>query len=129
MFWICGHISKAHTDSMGDAMREQSDEDQHPKEEFIVEYQEQKNVENQDIQLEEGMPQETSNKTLCKHTQHSQKFLVTPTEGMAYKHGTATKMTLCINNAQHPLIIDSGAHFSIVVKDYLDNHLPNWEKR
>ncbi|MBW0504873.1 hypothetical protein O181_044588 [Austropuccinia psidii MF-1] len=75
------------------------------------------------------MPQDTANKNLCKHTQDSQTFLVTPAKGMAYIHGTATKMTVCIDNAQHPLIIDSGAHCSIVAKNYLDNHFPNWEKK
>ncbi|MBW0504537.1 hypothetical protein O181_044252 [Austropuccinia psidii MF-1] len=38
-------------------------------------------------------------------------------------------MTVCINNAQNPLIIDSGAHFSIVARNYLDNHFPNWENQ
>ncbi|MBW0466811.1 hypothetical protein O181_006526 [Austropuccinia psidii MF-1] len=38
-------------------------------------------------------------------------------------------MTVCIYNAQHPLIIDSGAHFSIVARTYLDNHFPNWENQ
>ncbi|MBW0540728.1 hypothetical protein O181_080443 [Austropuccinia psidii MF-1] len=75
------------------------------------------------------MPQHTANKSLCKHTQDSQTFLVTPTTGMAYIHGTATKMTVCIDNAHHPLIIDSGAHCSIVARNYLDNHFPNWEKQ
>ncbi|MBW0568766.1 hypothetical protein O181_108481 [Austropuccinia psidii MF-1] len=48
---------------------------------------------------------------------------------MAYIHGTATKITVCIENAQHALIIDSSAHCSIVARNYLDNHLPNWEKQ
>ncbi|MBW0499668.1 hypothetical protein O181_039383 [Austropuccinia psidii MF-1] len=48
---------------------------------------------------------------------------------MAYIHGTDTKMTGCIDNSQHPFIIDSGAHFSIVAKNYLDHHVPNWEKQ
>ncbi|MBW0463724.1 hypothetical protein O181_003439 [Austropuccinia psidii MF-1] len=74
------------------------------------------------------MPRDTSNKNLCKHTQAAQTLLVTPAKGMAYIHGTATNMTVCINNAQHPLIIDSGAHCSIVARNYLDNHFPNWEK-
>ncbi|MBW0462769.1 hypothetical protein O181_002484 [Austropuccinia psidii MF-1] len=56
-------------------------------------------------------------------------FLATPNRGMAYIHGTVTKMTVCIDNSQHPLIIDNGAHCSIVEKDYLDNHFPNWEKQ
>ncbi|MBW0577910.1 hypothetical protein O181_117625, partial [Austropuccinia psidii MF-1] len=117
------------SDSMGDAIRDLSDDDQDPKEEFLVEYQEETPLEIQDIQLEAGMPQDTSNKNLCKHTQDAQKFLVTPTKGMAYIHGTATKMTVCIDNAQHPLIIDSGAHCSIVAREYLDNHFPHWEKQ
>ncbi|MBW0535048.1 hypothetical protein O181_074763 [Austropuccinia psidii MF-1] len=75
------------------------------------------------------MPQDTSNKNLCKQTQDAQKFLVIPTKGMEYIHGKATKMTACIENAQHPLIIDSGAHCSIVAKSYLNNHFPNLEKQ
>ncbi|MBW0586610.1 hypothetical protein O181_126325 [Austropuccinia psidii MF-1] len=75
------------------------------------------------------MPEDTANKNLCKHTQHAQKFLVTQTKGMAYIHGTATKMTVFIDNSQHPLIIDSGAHCSIVARNYLHNHFPNWEKQ
>ncbi|MBW0487497.1 hypothetical protein O181_027212 [Austropuccinia psidii MF-1] len=95
---------------MADAIREQSDEEQDPREKFLVEYPEDKPLEIQDIQLEAGMPQNTSKNNLCKHTQDSQRFLVTPTKEMAYIHGTATKMTVCIENAQHPLIIDSRAH-------------------
>ncbi|MBW0549430.1 hypothetical protein O181_089145 [Austropuccinia psidii MF-1] len=38
-------------------------------------------------------------------------------------------MTFCIDNSQHPLIIDSGAHCSIVARIYLDNRFPNWEKQ
>ncbi|MBW0480477.1 hypothetical protein O181_020192 [Austropuccinia psidii MF-1] len=38
-------------------------------------------------------------------------------------------MTVCIDNTQHPFIIDSGAHCSIVARNYLDNHFPNWEKQ
>ncbi|MBW0538766.1 hypothetical protein O181_078481 [Austropuccinia psidii MF-1] len=75
------------------------------------------------------MPKDTANKNLCKHTQDAQKFLVTPTKGMAYINGTATKMTVCIDNAQHPLIVDSGAHCSIVARNYLDHHFTNWEKQ
>ncbi|MBW0545140.1 hypothetical protein O181_084855 [Austropuccinia psidii MF-1] len=70
------------SDSMGDAIREQSDDDQHPREEFLVEYQEEPPLEIQDIQLEAGMPQDTANKNFCKHTQVAQTFLVTPTKGM-----------------------------------------------
>ncbi|MBW0591100.1 hypothetical protein O181_130815 [Austropuccinia psidii MF-1] len=95
---------------MGDAIREPSDDDQDPREEFLVEYQEEYPLEIHNIQLEAAMPQDTSNKNLCKHTQDAQTFVVTPTKGMAYIHGKATKMTVCIDNAQNPLIIDSGAH-------------------
>ncbi|MBW0479145.1 hypothetical protein O181_018860 [Austropuccinia psidii MF-1] len=47
---------------------------------------------------------------------------------MEYIHGTATKMTVCIDNAQPPLIIDSGAYCSIVARNYLDSQ-PNWENQ
>ncbi|MBW0547132.1 hypothetical protein O181_086847 [Austropuccinia psidii MF-1] len=87
------------SDYMGDAIREESDEKQDPREEFLVEYQEETQVEIQDIQLEAGMPQETSNKNLCKHTQDTQKFLVTPTKGMEYIHGTAAKMTVLMDTS------------------------------
>ncbi|MBW0481604.1 hypothetical protein O181_021319 [Austropuccinia psidii MF-1] len=117
------------SDSMTDAIREQSDEEQDPREEFLVEYKEETQLKIQDIQLEEGMPQDTTNKNLCKHTKDAQKFLVTPTKGISYIHGTATKMNACIDNAQNLSIIESGAHFSIVSRDYLTNHFPNWEKK
>ncbi|MBW0547723.1 hypothetical protein O181_087438, partial [Austropuccinia psidii MF-1] len=107
-------------DPMGDAIRESSDDDQDPRDEFLVEYQEETQLEIQDIQLEAGMPQDTANKNLCKHTQDAQTFLLTPTKGMSYIHGTATKVTICIDNAKHPLIIDSGAHNSIVARNYLN---------
>ncbi|MBW0479956.1 hypothetical protein O181_019671 [Austropuccinia psidii MF-1] len=38
-------------------------------------------------------------------------------------------MTVSIYTAYHPLIIDSGAHCSIVAREYLDNHFPNWEQQ
>ncbi|MBW0533582.1 hypothetical protein O181_073297 [Austropuccinia psidii MF-1] len=53
------------SDSMGDAIREQSDEDKDPREEFLVEYQEETPPEIQDIQLDAGIPQDTANKNLC----------------------------------------------------------------
>ncbi|MBW0466875.1 hypothetical protein O181_006590 [Austropuccinia psidii MF-1] len=99
------------SDSMGDSIREQSDEDQDPREDFLVDYQEEKTLEIPDIWLEEGMPPDTANKNLCKHTQDAQTFLVTPTKEMAYIHGTATGRSVWIDNAQHSLIIDSVAHF------------------
>ncbi|MBW0594037.1 hypothetical protein O181_133752 [Austropuccinia psidii MF-1] len=95
---------------MGDTIIEHSDDGQDPKEEFLVEYQEETQLEIQDIQLEAGMPQETENKPLCKHTQDAQNFLVTPTRGMSYIHGTAKNMTVYIYNSQHQFIIDSGSH-------------------
>ncbi|MBW0498876.1 hypothetical protein O181_038591 [Austropuccinia psidii MF-1] len=116
------------SDSMGDSIRVHSDEDQDPKEGFLVEYKEETQLEIQDIQLEAGMTQDNANKNLCKHTQDAQTFLVTPTRGMEYIHGTATKITVCFDNAQHPLTIERGAHCSIVAREYLDNHFPNCEK-
>ncbi|MBW0495748.1 hypothetical protein O181_035463 [Austropuccinia psidii MF-1] len=38
-------------------------------------------------------------------------------------------MTVCLENAQHQLIIESGAHCSIVARNYLENDFPNWEKQ
>ncbi|MBW0523171.1 hypothetical protein O181_062886 [Austropuccinia psidii MF-1] len=110
---------------MGDSIREQSDEEQYQEEERLVENQEKKPLDIQDIQLEAGMTQDTANKNLCKHTQDAQTCLVTPTKGMEYINGTTTKMVLCIDHDQHPLIIESGAHCSIVARKYLDNHFPN----
>ncbi|MBW0534856.1 hypothetical protein O181_074571 [Austropuccinia psidii MF-1] len=75
------------------------------------------------------MPQDTANTNLCKYTQDAQTFLVTPTRGMAYIHGTATKTTVCFYNSQHPLIIERGVHCSIVARNYLDNHCPNLKKQ
>ncbi|MBW0545870.1 hypothetical protein O181_085585 [Austropuccinia psidii MF-1] len=69
--------------------REQSDDDQTPRDKFLVEYQEETPLEIQDMNLKAGMPQDTANKSLCKHTQDAQTFRVTPTKGMAYIHGTA----------------------------------------
>ncbi|MBW0473770.1 hypothetical protein O181_013485 [Austropuccinia psidii MF-1] len=84
---------------MGNAIREQSDEEQDPREEFLVEYQEETPLEIQDIQLEAVMPQDTAKKNMCKHTQDEQTFLVTQTKGMAYIDETATKMTVFIDNS------------------------------
>ncbi|MBW0474493.1 hypothetical protein O181_014208 [Austropuccinia psidii MF-1] len=114
---------------MGNAIRENSDYDQHPREEFLLEYQEETPVVIQDIQFEAGIPQDTVNKDLCKDTQDAQTFLVTSTRGMAYILGTSPKMTVCIYNAQHPLIIDSDVHCSIVGREDLDNHFPNLDKK
>ncbi|MBW0501872.1 hypothetical protein O181_041587 [Austropuccinia psidii MF-1] len=71
------------SDSMGDAIREQSDEEKNPREKILVEYQKETTLEIQDIQLEAGMPQDTANENLCKNTQDEQTFLVTPAKGMA----------------------------------------------
>ncbi|MBW0479255.1 hypothetical protein O181_018970 [Austropuccinia psidii MF-1] len=38
-------------------------------------------------------------------------------------------MTVCIDNAQHPFLLDNGAHYSIVSREYLGNHFPNHEKQ
>ncbi|MBW0466241.1 hypothetical protein O181_005956 [Austropuccinia psidii MF-1] len=90
------------SDSMGDSIREQLDEEKDPREEFLVQYQEETPLEIQHIQLEAGMPQDTANKNLCKHTQDAQKFLVTPT-----KWGT---------------LLHSGQKLS-------ENYFPKWEKQ
>ncbi|MBW0546313.1 hypothetical protein O181_086028 [Austropuccinia psidii MF-1] len=56
------------SDSMGDSIREKSDEEKDPREELLVEYQEESPLEIQNIQFEAGMPEDTANKNLCKHT-------------------------------------------------------------
>ncbi|MBW0463964.1 hypothetical protein O181_003679 [Austropuccinia psidii MF-1] len=71
------------SDSMCDAIREQSDYDKDPREGFLVEYQEETQIEIWEIQLEAGMPQDNENENLCKHTQDAQTFLVTQTKGIA----------------------------------------------
>ncbi|MBW0487544.1 hypothetical protein O181_027259 [Austropuccinia psidii MF-1] len=38
-------------------------------------------------------------------------------------------MTVCVEISQHPLIIDSGAHTSIVDRELLEKHFPNWESQ
>ncbi|MBW0490675.1 hypothetical protein O181_030390 [Austropuccinia psidii MF-1] len=48
---------------------------------------------------------------------------------MAYTNGTATRMTVSIANAQHPLINNSGANCSIVSRNHLDHYFANWEKQ
>ncbi|MBW0496638.1 hypothetical protein O181_036353 [Austropuccinia psidii MF-1] len=75
------------------------------------------------------MPIQIENKKFCNHTQYTQTFLVKPTRGVEYIHGKDTKMIDCINNSTYPLMSDSGAHFSILAREYLDNHLPNREKK
>ncbi|MBW0535824.1 hypothetical protein O181_075539 [Austropuccinia psidii MF-1] len=100
---------------MGNAIRENSDDYQDPIEKILVEYQEETQLKIQEINLEAGLPQETTSHNLCQHTQDVQTFLVTPNMGMAYIHGTTTKITVCLDNSQHPLITESGEHCSIVV--------------
>ncbi|MBW0523972.1 hypothetical protein O181_063687 [Austropuccinia psidii MF-1] len=56
------------SETMGDAIREQSDEEQDPREEYLVEYQEETPLEIQDIQLEAGMPQDRQQKLVQTHT-------------------------------------------------------------
>ncbi|MBW0516696.1 hypothetical protein O181_056411 [Austropuccinia psidii MF-1] len=85
-----------------------------PIEENLVEYKGEAQLEIHDIHVEAGQPQDTTNGNSCKQTQDAQTFQVTPTKGMLYIHLTDTKMSVFLNNSQHPLIIDSGAHFSIV---------------
>ncbi|MBW0462733.1 hypothetical protein O181_002448 [Austropuccinia psidii MF-1] len=117
------------SESIGDAIREHSDDDQYQKEEFLVKYQGETQLEIQDVHSEAGIPQDTENKNLCKHKQDAQTFLLTPARGMEYIHGRSTKMTVFIDNDQHPLIIDNCAHCSIVDREYLDNHFQIWEKK
>ncbi|MBW0493670.1 hypothetical protein O181_033385 [Austropuccinia psidii MF-1] len=52
--------------SMGDSIRDQSDDDQDPREEFLVECKEETQLEIQEIQSESGIPKDTQNKNLSK---------------------------------------------------------------
>ncbi|MBW0495085.1 hypothetical protein O181_034800 [Austropuccinia psidii MF-1] len=110
---------------MGDSIRENSDDDQDPIEEFLVEYQEETQLGIQDIHMKAGLQQDSSNKILCKQTKDAQTFLATQTKGMAYINGKSTKITVFFDNYQHALIIRSGVHCSIVAREYLDKHFPN----
>ncbi|MBW0504843.1 hypothetical protein O181_044558 [Austropuccinia psidii MF-1] len=56
-------------------------------------------------------------------------FLVIPKKGMAYTYGSATKITVCIENDQHPFLIESGEKFSIVAKNFLETNSPSWKNR
>ncbi|MBW0497950.1 hypothetical protein O181_037665 [Austropuccinia psidii MF-1] len=114
---------------MVDAIREISDYDQDPIEDNLVAYQYKTQLEIQYIQLDSGLPQDTENKSLCKHTPDAPTFLITPTKGMAYFQGTANKITVFIDNAQHLMMIYSGSHFSIVAREHFDKHFPNLEKK
>ncbi|MBW0568120.1 hypothetical protein O181_107835 [Austropuccinia psidii MF-1] len=113
------------SNSMGYAIREQSDDNQDPREELPGGIPRGNPTRNPRHTVGSRHATGDCHKNLCKHTQDAQTFLVTPTEGMAYIHGTATKVTSCIDNAQNPLIIDSGAHCFIVAQEYLDIHFPN----
>ncbi|MBW0513560.1 hypothetical protein O181_053275 [Austropuccinia psidii MF-1] len=113
------------SDSMGDVIREHSDDDQDPKEEPLVEYQEETQLEIQGVQFKLGMPQHNAKKDFYKQTQYAQTFLVATSKEMEYIDRTATRMTVFIDNDQHPLIIDSGAQCSIVAIEFLDNHFSN----
>ncbi|MBW0502950.1 hypothetical protein O181_042665 [Austropuccinia psidii MF-1] len=110
---------------MGDAIRENSDYYQDAIEESLMDYQEETHLEIQEIHLEAGLPQETENKSLFKHTQDAQIFQVTPAKIMEYILRTATKMTVFIENSQHPFILYSESHCSIVAREYLDKHFLN----
>ncbi|MBW0551069.1 hypothetical protein O181_090784, partial [Austropuccinia psidii MF-1] len=59
---------ESESDSKGDSVREKYDEEQDPREESLVEYQEKTPLEIQEIQLEAGMPQNTARKTCAKNT-------------------------------------------------------------
>ncbi|MBW0461175.1 hypothetical protein O181_000890 [Austropuccinia psidii MF-1] len=108
---------------MGDAIREQSDDDQDPREEFPV-----------------PRGHSISNP---RHTVGSRHATIYCQQKLVQTHKRCTnipsytnqrygihtwsshKMTVCIDHSQHPLIIDSGAHCFIVARNYLDNYFPN----
>ncbi|MBW0520305.1 hypothetical protein O181_060020 [Austropuccinia psidii MF-1] len=96
------------SDSMGDAIREKSDEEQDPREEFLVEYQEETPLEIQDIQLEANMPQDTARQLVQTHRR------CTNIPGY-------TNQRNCIHTWN--------SHKNDLARNYLDNHFPNWENQ
>ncbi|MBW0570438.1 hypothetical protein O181_110153 [Austropuccinia psidii MF-1] len=78
---------------MGNSIREHSDDDQDPREEFLVEYQEETKLEIQDIQLEAGMPKDTANRNflsrgyLENHFPHWEKQFI-PTKAKIVKNAS-----------------------------------------
>ncbi|MBW0541494.1 hypothetical protein O181_081209 [Austropuccinia psidii MF-1] len=71
--------------SMGDTIREPSDYDQDPREEFLVEYQEETPLEIQVIKLEAGMPQPMPTKTCANiHKMHKHSWSHQPEEWHIY---------------------------------------------
>ncbi|MBW0475062.1 hypothetical protein O181_014777 [Austropuccinia psidii MF-1] len=77
-------------------------------EEYIVEFNEKNSLKIQNVELDSGIPQVTTYKEFCKHTQDEQKFLVAPNKGMGLIHGTPTEFTVYIENFKHPIIVDTG---------------------
>ncbi|MBW0466768.1 hypothetical protein O181_006483 [Austropuccinia psidii MF-1] len=100
------------SEAMGDSIREPSDDDQDPREEFLVEYQEEILREIKDIQLESGCHRTLPTKPCANiHKMHKHSWLHQPKGWHIYM--------------KQP---QSGEHCSIVARNYLDNHFPNWEK-
>ncbi|MBW0533894.1 hypothetical protein O181_073609 [Austropuccinia psidii MF-1] len=82
---------------MVDAIEEQSDDDQDPREEFLVEYQEETQIEIQDLQLEACMPQPTENENMLDRTYLNHNFPnweeeLLPTKAKSFKSESG-KMT------------------------------------
>ncbi|MBW0486988.1 hypothetical protein O181_026703 [Austropuccinia psidii MF-1] len=86
------------SDSMGDAIREQSDE-KRPKRGIPSTVPRGNTTRNSGNSVRSRHATRHCKKIFCKNTQDEQTFLVTQTRGMAYIHGTATKMTVCVDNA------------------------------
>ncbi|MBW0542920.1 hypothetical protein O181_082635 [Austropuccinia psidii MF-1] len=96
------------SESMGDEIRDKSDDYQDPREEFLAEYQEETPLEIQEIQLEAGMHWKLPKRT-CANTQDAQTFLITPKK----RNGIYTW----------------NSHKDDLARNYLANHFPNWVKQ
>ncbi|MBW0478103.1 hypothetical protein O181_017818 [Austropuccinia psidii MF-1] len=100
---------------MKNALGEGSEDESNPIEIHLVDYQE--------PQSEKGLKKDPVQENMgCT------KILGNTRQGNGIHIGKFIKMTVFVNNGQHPLIVDSGAHCSIIPKGKLEKHFQNLEK-
>ncbi|MBW0544331.1 hypothetical protein O181_084046 [Austropuccinia psidii MF-1] len=69
---------RSDSEQMGSGIKAYSQSESESIEEYIVECNEKISLYIQDIELDSGIPQVTTDKEHCKHTQDEQKFVVKP---------------------------------------------------
>ncbi|MBW0509359.1 hypothetical protein O181_049074 [Austropuccinia psidii MF-1] len=119
---------RSDSDRIRNGIREDPQSESQQIEAYIMECNEENSLDIQDIELNSGMPQVTSEKELCKHTLDEQTFLVKTKKGMGFIHGTPTKLTVHIERFSKSMIIDKGDSFSIVEKKYLREKFLKWDE-